>query len=154
MGIKHAKTSGKAAGSDPSQIGGPDWDADHVGSEDYSVLASNSSAVTDGSGGYDLPDLSIANVLAGTYLALVSFVGSNKTGEVRVTVTDGSGTVYWPKSASTKVTRHNGDNTIEFSDSGVIVVTSTSTVKVQGAASVAISNWTIYDRHLTLIKIA
>jgi hypothetical protein len=151
--VTYAKADGLMYSKDDAGVetlmsGGPGG----AGASFYSVAATSSSEVTDGASLYDLPSLSIASVPAGTYLALVSFVGNNKSGEVRVSITDGS-TTYWP-SSTTKVSRHNTDNTIEFSDSGVIVTTSTQTIKAQAAASSAIGNWTIYARHLTLVKIA
>jgi hypothetical protein len=121
----------------------------------YSAYSSVAAAVTDAAPTYDLPGLSIASVPIGVYKAELGFHISNKSGQIRVSIANGSDVTLWPLASAARTTwGPNTDSGKEFEGSGVITVAAISTVKARAAASAAIGNYTIYDRHLTLTKIA
>ena len=120
----------------------------------YNVNSNTAQAVTDGAPYYDIPGLSIANVPAGTYLAFVGITMSSKGGTVRYQLTDGSNATLWPVGSTNWNAVANSDGVLQAAFSGVITTGSTLTIKVRGAAVSSVSNYTVYSRHLTLIKVA
>jgi hypothetical protein len=133
-------------------------DAATVGQLPPAVLNAYShavAAITDSSVDYDMPDLSIASVPAGTYAFFVDVLSStSKSGGFSIRIKDGSDNILWPLSAGVYPDSYtNPDTTLENTKSGVIVLASTLTVKVMAAAVQAVGNYSVGDRSLTLIKI-
>lgn len=121
----------------------------------FSVINDTTTAVTDNAATYDLPNMSIAGVTAGTYAFGMSLVSTtSKSGQIRCRLTDGANTVLWPLGASLNESVTNADNFIQFSATGLIVVSSTITVKARAEAAGAVGNYSLGTRSLYLIKIA
>jgi hypothetical protein len=155
MGITHA-TIPAGTDSGDGTVSKNAWSEDHsVTGLFYSASSASSTAVTDNADWYDINALSISSVLAGTYLLVCSITMSSKSGTVRYVVTDGSNTSLWPVGGSTYWNAvNNSDSRLQMAISAVITIGSTSTIKLRGAAVAAVSNYTVYDRHLTLVRLS
>src|ERR1035437_557139 len=115
-----------------------------------SAHSDSSSGVTDAASNYDIPSLSIAAVPPGPYFLICSILMSAKSGTARFSIQGGQG---WPGGGNWG-SWSNADGTQQVDFSSICVVSGPATVKIQASAVSAIGNYTVYNRHLTLIKIA
>jgi hypothetical protein len=127
--------------------------ANGTGIVTYHAASTVATGVADGVVAYDIPDLSIQAVLPGTYLFNCSiFTTTGKSGQFRVQIADGSNTQLWPVREQCE-SFTNADGTLQAIASGIIVISSTSTIKVRSSAAGAVGNYTVGDRHLTLTRL-